>query len=221
MGGFSPRGKRAPQAPASPAPMNILDSRPRERRSPPAVPASAAPPPPMNILDSRPREKDIASTEYSRNPPAALLMARRRPPSSSDDEFSGLRSSSSAAVTTGDPVTAVASLQSFDGSFALDSALLALLQRKKGSLSLPTLRTAIPEQIRGGKNAETVWATVLAATYMMVALADRRSIWESLWDKAQEFVCQETSIAPYQFTRMVQAASAELLNIISILLADS
>ncbi len=113
-------------------------------------------------------------------------------------------------VASDDPVTPVADLQSHDGSFVLDGQLLALLRRKKGSLSLDQLEDAIPESIRRAKNAGTIWGTVPAAAYMVVALADRRSIWDSLWDKAQEFVCQQMNMAPFQFNGLVQAASARL-----------
>lgn len=109
-----------------------------------------------------------------------------------------------------DPVTAVADLQSYDGSFVLDSHLLALLQRKTASLFLDALKGVIPESVRGLANAETIWGTILAASYMMVALANDRSVWDSLWDKAQEYVCEEMSVTPFQFNRLVQVASSEL-----------
>lgn len=114
------------------------------------------------------------------------------------------------SVAASDPISEVADLQSIDGSFALDNQLLALLRRKKGLLSLDVLKAGMPESIRGAKDADTIWATVLATAYMMVALADSRSVWDSLWDKAQELVCREMSISPFQFNQLVQAASAEL-----------
>ena len=110
-----------------------------------------------------------------------------------------------------DPITIFANLQSHDGSYALDEQLVSLLQRQKSTLSLDALKAVIPESLRTLKNSDMVWATVLAAAYMMIALADKRSLWDCLWDKAQEFVCDEASIASYEFNNLVQKASA-LLN---------
>jgi len=45
---------------------------------------------------------------------------------------------------------------------------------------------------------------------MMIALSSDRFIWDSLWDKARDFVCREANIAPFQFNQLVQIASAQL-----------
>jgi len=113
-------------------------------------------------------------------------------------------------VVGSDPVTAVSDIQSGDGSFALDGQLIRLLQRKKRSLTLNALRASIPMSIRSVKIAEKVWGTVLAVAYMLDALSGSRAIWESLLDKARDFVCRETNLASYQFNQLVQTASAQL-----------
>lgn len=113
-------------------------------------------------------------------------------------------------VVVADPVTAVSDIQSGDGSFSLDGRLLRLLQRKRRSLSLSTISASIPESIQGVRNAGTIWGTILAVAYMLVALPNSRSTWESLWDKAMDFVCQEANIDSLQFNQLVQIASAQL-----------
>ncbi len=109
-----------------------------------------------------------------------------------------------------DPVTAVSDIQSGDGSFSLDGSLLKLLQRKKSTLSLISLKASIPPSIRSSRNAEKVWGTVLGVAYMMIGLAGGRSIWDSLFDKARDFVCREANMEPHQFFELVRIASAQL-----------
>jgi len=109
-----------------------------------------------------------------------------------------------------DAVTAVSDIQSGDGSFSLDGQLLELLQRRKSSLSLTTLKESVPPSIRSSRNAEKVWGTVLAAAYMVIALTGKMSIWDSLFDKARDFVCNEANISSSQFGKLVWAASEQL-----------
>ncbi|KAI0634377.1 hypothetical protein C8Q77DRAFT_748579 [Trametes polyzona] len=117
-------------------------------------------------------------------------------------------------VTGSDPVSGVARLQEHDGSFALDDKLLALLRNTKSNLTLRTLKDSIPSSLRSagirGDAAERVWATALAAAYMLVVLRDRRSVWEGLWEKARQYACRETQTASFMFNQLVQEAS-ELL----------
>ncbi|EMD34616.1 hypothetical protein CERSUDRAFT_125208 [Gelatoporia subvermispora B] len=123
-------------------------------------------------------------------------------------------------IAGSDLITAVARLQEYNGSFALDDALLSLLQRRNSSLTLRRLQESIPASLRelassassrGGHtpsaaDVERLWAAALAAAYMLVALRDSRAIWEPLWDKAQAYVCAETRCASFMFNQLVQKA---------------
>lgn len=117
-----------------------------------------------------------------------------------------------------DPVSGVARVQEHDGSFALDDKLLALLREANRGLTLHKLADTIPEELRSlraasnGLDVERVWATVLAAAYMLGMLRDRRAIWEGLWEKAREYVCGETQIASFMFVQLVQQATDVLFH---------
>lgn len=142
----------------------------------------------------------------ARNPRAADAEGS----SSQPPQRASQQSHNPIVVVAADPVTAVSDIQSGDGSFSLDGQLLRLLQRKKRSLSLSMITASIPESIQSVRNAEKVWGTVLAVAYMLVALPGSRSIWDNLWDKAKDFVCQEANMDSYQFTQLVESASALL-----------
>ena len=109
-----------------------------------------------------------------------------------------------------DTVTTIADLQHHDGSYSLDERLLSLLQSQRGSFTLEGLETIAHTSIEKHQNAKLIWGTVLAAAFMMVALPNNRSLWDSLWDKARDFVCDETRMSPYDFNDLVQVGS-ELL----------
>lgn len=108
-------------------------------------------------------------------------------------------------VSADDPVTAVARLQSFDGSFQLDAALCSLLSAS--NVSLQKLKNSIPSSIRSSPQAEIVWATVLAAAYLKVKLADEKDIWGGLWDKAKYYVTHVLSGGVIMFERLVMDAA--------------
>lgn len=115
-------------------------------------------------------------------------------------------------VAGSDPVSAIARIQEYDGSAVLDDKLLGLLQRANDTLTLDEIKDAIPASLRSAGAAancpdvEHVWATVLMAAYMFIALRGRRSVWEGLWDKAKQYACQEAQIDAVEFNDLVQKA---------------
>ncbi|KDR72640.1 hypothetical protein GALMADRAFT_142939 [Galerina marginata CBS 339.88] len=82
-------------------------------------------------------------------------------------------------------VVTAARLQQFDGSFNLDEKLCSLISNK---LSPPEIKSAIPTEIQGLRDADKIWATVLVAAYMKVHLGDDRDMWLGLWKKAEDFI---------------------------------
>lgn len=109
-------------------------------------------------------------------------------------------------TTSDDAVTAIARLQSFNGSFALEESLCFVLSSTK--LSLTRLKNAVPLSIVSSARAETVWATVIAAAYLQFKLADQKDVWEGIVEKAKDFVDGALgSSSGVSFEQLVQAAS--------------
>ncbi|KDR71710.1 hypothetical protein GALMADRAFT_143511 [Galerina marginata CBS 339.88] len=126
------------------------------------------------IVDLRKRE----SIEQSTPPPGNVIWA----------PVSVRTKKKATAPTTwkaGAPIVAAARLQDFDGSFKLDDKLSSLLGKQ---LSPVRLKSMMPSRIQGAREAEKVWATVLAAAYMKVCLADDKEVWIGLWQKAAAYV---------------------------------
>jgi hypothetical protein len=98
--------------------------------------------------------------------------------------------SPSASAASDDKVTALARLQSFNGSFALTSALAALLF---GSSLEGKLKDSISESINGvgDSKADMIWATVVACAFLEVKLIAYKEVWEGMWEKAKAFVDEE------------------------------
>lgn len=94
------------------------------------------------------------------------------------------------AITTvpDDPVTAVARLQSFDGSFDLDEPLRKLIFGDK--LALESLKGAVPSSIRAHPEAEKIWATAIAVAYLKTNASDSMDVWVGLWEKANDYAAR-------------------------------
>ncbi|KDR71708.1 hypothetical protein GALMADRAFT_776428 [Galerina marginata CBS 339.88] len=113
----------------------------------------------------------------------------------------------SVAWTAGAPIASAARLQDFDGSFDLDDKLCTFVGKK---LSPAEVKSAMPSTIRGTRDAEKVWATVLAAAYMKVHLADDKDVWIGLWQKAADYVKSMLG-SDFSFSSLIDEASKFLL----------
>jgi hypothetical protein len=86
-------------------------------------------------------------------------------------------------------VTAVARLQSYDGSFQLNGGLVELLNGNDSSdITLQTITSHVPESISDEPKADIVWATVLAVTYLRTRVPEESDLWVGLCQKAMDFV---------------------------------
>ncbi|KZS96829.1 VIT-domain-containing protein [Sistotremastrum niveocremeum HHB9708] len=117
-------------------------------------------------------------------------------------------------------ITAVATLQSYDGSFNFDNSLLSLIFSPNSTSSSPTmnqgyqntyarlqsLKLATPSFIKSSPNADKVWATALAAAYLHDRLADEKDVWVGLFEKARVFVERAMPGQVGVFERLVEEA---------------
>ncbi|KZT66845.1 VIT-domain-containing protein [Daedalea quercina L-15889] len=107
-----------------------------------------------------------------------------------------------------DPTTAIARLQSFDGSFRLDDTLRKLVIGDK--LTLDALKTATPASIRSHTHSEEIWATAIAVAYLKTMAKDAMDIWVGLWEKANEYGAQALRDTPVSFDQLVEEAISRL-----------
>ncbi|KAH9935466.1 uncharacterized protein B0H18DRAFT_1114207 [Fomitopsis serialis] len=103
--------------------------------------------------------------------PAPSLSAEHRPPN---------------VMPNNDPITDIARLQRFDGSFELDNALCSIISPDK--LSLDGLRATIPIYIQAHPRGPQMWATVLAMAYLRAKVGNKANIWGGLWQKGKNYV---------------------------------
>ncbi|TFY65188.1 hypothetical protein EVJ58_g2141 [Rhodofomes roseus] len=85
-----------------------------------------------------------------------------------------------------DPITGIARLQKFDGSFELDNVLCTTICARKASLD--DLKASIPAYIRSQAKGRRLWATALAMAYLRMKAGDKVDIWAGLWQKGREFI---------------------------------
>ncbi|TFY68076.1 hypothetical protein EVJ58_g1240 [Rhodofomes roseus] len=103
-----------------------------------------------------------------------------------------------------DPVTAIARLQSFDGSFQLNDALRTLAFGDR--LTLDALGATAPASIRSHPLGGQVWATAIAIAYLKTKAADQMDIWAGLWEKAYEYVVQALQGTTVSLDQLVDEA---------------
>ena len=111
-------------------------------------------------------------------------------------------------VPSDDPVTPIARLQAFNGSFALDNSLVALLSKANSRITSQSLKASIPASIRVLQHADpqVAWATLLVAAYLKVKLANEKDIWEGIWEKAMRFVMDAVNGGPFIFSQLLDEA---------------
>lgn len=103
-----------------------------------------------------------------------------------------------------DPVTAIARLQSFDGSFGLDQPLCQLIFGDKRTLE--SLRSALPPFIKANPDAESIWATAIAVAYLRTKVSDLRDIWIGLWEKANKYAVRALAGSTLSFEQAISDA---------------
>ena len=103
-----------------------------------------------------------------------------------------------------DPVTAIARLQCFDGSFRLDKSLCKLIFGDKRKLK--GLRKAIPTFIRSLPEAEKIWASAIAVAYLKTKASDSKDVWVGLWEKAKNYAAHALAGSALSFDQVVPDA---------------
>ena len=103
-----------------------------------------------------------------------------------------------------DPVTAIARLQSFDGSFRLDQPLCELIFGDKRTLE--SLRNALPSFTKANPDAERIWATAIAVAYLRTEADDLRDVWVGLWEKANEYAVRALAGSTLSFEQVISDA---------------
>ncbi|KAH9924780.1 von Willebrand factor type A domain-containing protein [Fomitopsis serialis] len=117
-------------------------------------------------------------------------------------------SSGPSAVSLNHPVTLLAQLQAFDGSFKLDGTLISVIFKER--VSLDSVKHTIPSSLASNATAETIWVTAIVAAYMKVQLADMADMWDVLWAKAMRFVVRAVVGGASVFEKLV-AEAADIL----------
>ena len=110
------------------------------------------------------------------------------------------------AAPAEDPITAIARLQLFDGSFQLDSALRELVFGDR--FSQDAFVETVPASIRTHSQGPQIWAAAIALAYLKVKAADKRDIWAGLWEKASEFADQALQGGEVSFHLLVNDAAS-------------
>ena len=103
-----------------------------------------------------------------------------------------------------DPIAAIARLQLFDGSFQLDDALRQLVFGE--SLTWDHFAATVPTSIGSHLYGDEVWAAALAMAYLTVKAADKRDVWNGLWEKANEYAAQALQGSTISFHLLVNDA---------------
>jgi hypothetical protein len=113
-----------------------------------------------------------------------------------------------AVLSRVNPIAPIARLQSFEGSFALDSSLVGMLALDKAGANLQMLKDGIPGSIKSSPQAETIWATVLAIAHLKSTMSHEKDVWNGMWQKAMRYVMQTTAMDPAGFSQLVDEAQA-------------
>ena len=119
----------------------------------------------------------------------------------------GTSSTSSVPVATPaeDPTTAIARLQSFDGSFQLDGVLRELVFGDR--FTQDEFVGTVPASIRMHPQGAQIWATAIALAYLKMKAADKRGIWAGIWEKASEYVGEALQGSAISFHLLVDEAA--------------
>ncbi|EPT01798.1 hypothetical protein FOMPIDRAFT_59317, partial [Fomitopsis schrenkii] len=125
-------------------------------------------------------------------------------PASSHSSITGRGIRIATPAIPDDPVTAVARLQSFAGSFDLDEPLRKLVFGN--TLTLESLRSAVPSSIRPHPKAKKIWATAIAVAYLKTKAGDTMDIWVGLWEKANNYAACALTGSKLSFDQVVTDA---------------
>lgn len=106
--------------------------------------------------------------------------------------------------TEDDPVTAIARLQNFDGSFQLDDGLCRLVFGDK--ITLNSLKDGIPTSLRSHFEAERLWATAIAVAYLKAKADGAMDVWAGLWEKASQYATAALAGSAVSFDQIVSDA---------------
>jgi len=140
--------------------------------------------------------------------PSAMSVASASPRGRSHPNLRAARSPQVSTTLPDDPVTAIARLQSFDGSFQLNDGLRKLVL---GDKVVPgAVVDTAPVSIQSHPQGEQIWATVIAIAYLKTKAADQTDIWAGLWEKAYEYVVQALQGSTVSFDQLVDEAAALL-----------
>ena len=107
-------------------------------------------------------------------------------------------------MLTEDPTTAIARLQSYDGSFQLDDALRMLVFGDR--FTHDDFMDTVPASIRSHPQGAQLWATAIALAYLKVKAADKTDIWAGLWEKADVYAGQALQGSAASFHKLVNDA---------------
>ncbi|KAH9830990.1 uncharacterized protein C8Q71DRAFT_862124 [Rhodofomes roseus] len=152
------------------------------------------------------QQNSLMSIESFKEPDEDVWTPRGafRPPVVRRDRSAVSTAHSTQRVVPDDPVTAIARLQSFDGSFQLNDALRTLAFGDR--LTLDALGATAPASIRSHPLGGQVWATAIAIAYLKTKAADQMDIWAGLWEKAYEYVVQALQGTTVSLDQLVDEA---------------
>ena len=95
-------------------------------------------------------------------------------------------------MTVKDRAKALITLQSFEGSFSLTSALASTLQVPLADLEAK-LKTSSPSKL-GEEDKKKLWATVLAVCLFENKLGGEKDMWELVVEKANDWMSGLSSV---------------------------
>ncbi|EPT01797.1 hypothetical protein FOMPIDRAFT_1023065, partial [Fomitopsis schrenkii] len=103
-----------------------------------------------------------------------------------------------------DPTAAISRLQLSDGSFQLGGVIGQLVLDE--SLTWDHFVTTVPTSIGSHLYGDEIWAAALAMAYLTVKAADKRDVWNGLWEKANEYAAQALQGSTISFDLLVNDA---------------
>ena len=177
---------------------SMMSGPPLSARAPLSPPCGA----PGGSLDPLVRQSAHTRLKTKSIPPDSLRAGP--PPPSSQSFFGGqmmqenlcsrgapLSASAESYTTSNDTLSNLITAQQVNGSWALTSSFAQLIGK-----SLPELETACPIEKQG--DGTTVWATILAVSFLRVKYLSQQDEWELIAMKAESWLKKQ--ILPPEFT---------------------